>query len=212
VEFEGAKMSNQQHTVQGGVAVPMLQSVVTGILFAFLVLTGYWLTLGFTAWRLFWFALAAGVFIAWLGALGKWRTWIDAVVGIDHQQQPTPVYQLETVQTYRLDIRWNDGQAGDWLDGFGTDWPKLRDWFVAVYLGRSLGESHWCGARAPFSKGEYHIMLDRLNEQGIIRARGKHHAQGYELTARGRAVARAFAERYHEMDANSPTSQRYLPG
>jgi hypothetical protein len=188
------------------IAVPTLQACVTGILTA---ATAGSLAIVANHDPLTYATLGGslGMTLSWLYFRHEWYLRVNP--------QPLPPiepmrsFPLETVVTHQLALTWNEGKAGSWLGV--EDWEKFVDWAISAYQGASLGESHWCGARAPFSKGEYHLMLDKLLEQGIIRTRGKYHAQGYELTAKGRAVCGELSRRAIGNKSNSPTLVTYRP-
>lgn len=189
--------------VISAVVVPLFQAALTGFLASVaagtVAILAHWQDPLTTACLV----LAVVTLAAWL---------IFRAEAVD-RLHPRPVVKAEPVQVYQsvthtLALSWNDGHTGEWL-GL-QDWEKFRDWAIGVSSGQSLGESHWTGRTAPFSKGEYHQMIDRLLERGIIRMRGKYHAQGYELTGKGRAVTGEITRRYGNLP--SPTNHRYLAG
>src|SRR4030067_877754 len=95
-----------QNTLTQAVLIPLAQAAITGGLFAALVVAGWALYREATPMRIFWGALAAGAFISWIGALGKWRAWIDALLGIEQPEIDEP-YELDVALSY------NDGKGGE---------------------------------------------------------------------------------------------------
>jgi hypothetical protein len=197
-------MSDKTQSLISGVIIPALQAIITGVMFALFAVAGWALYNQVTGWRVFFCALAGGAFIAWIGAVGRWRSWVDAVLGV-----AKPDRSDDNRYRLNLNLLYNDGQAGDFLD-LPCDYQRLEAWCAGVAGGKSLGENHWTGAHAPFSKGEYHKLLDELVKRGLVRLRGRHYSSGYELTGKGSALAAELARRYNAR--LSPSERRYQPG
>jgi len=174
-----------QNTLTQAVLIPLAQAAITGGLFAALVVAGWELYSEATPMRIFWGALALGAFTTWLGAIGKWRAWIDALLGIKQSEIDEP-YEL------RVALSYNDGQAGDFL-GLPVDYKRFEQWCAGVAAGGSLGENYWTGNSNLFVKGEYHLLRAELEKRGLVQQRGRHHSSGFELTGKGRALANELA-------------------
>jgi hypothetical protein len=187
--------------------VPFAQAAVSGLLGAFALVSAWMTWQQLTSWRLFWLILGGFTFFSWLWILRRWQAWIDA----DHGVQAVPDAVENPARTYQLNVTWEGGSAGDYMDLGGVDFERFAQWCAGVADGRSLGENHWTGSRGIFSKGEYHIMRDQLEKFGIVRANGRHHASGYSLTSKGRAVTREIARRYKALQVgDSPPGAERL--
>lgn len=196
-------MSDKAQGVVPGVLVPFAQSAITGLLLAAAALSVWQFYQVRDALRLFLAVLACGTLVAWMGALGKWRGWIDAAFGRTQPEPTEKPYQLQVALTY------NEGQAGDYLV-LPVDYQRFEQWAAGIDSGASLGENHWCGSRAIFSKGEYHRLLDELQRRGLVRRAGRHHSSGYCLTSKGQALINELARRHRAR--LSPIERRYHPG
>jgi hypothetical protein len=157
-----------------------------------------------------WGGLAAGAtFTAgWLYGLSWWSGLVREILGA-HEASLAPAYQAETT-TLKLSIDWDEGRAGA-FDDLHIDDAAFIQWACEVAKGKSLGENHWTGRANPFSKGEYHAMIDRLEYLGFVRLKGKGRTGGYELTGKGRAVCRGIVLKYAgDLPSPYPAGQRYL--
>jgi hypothetical protein len=183
------------------------------IVFLVAVLTG--LILGVSAWVL---ASLLDIERPWLYGAGVFvvatsSTWLLLIVP---KTQPVSVskkvYPIETPEPspLKVSIDWNDGRSGVFAR-MGITRDQFISWCIGVDRGRSLGENHWTGRGAVFSKGEYHQMRDELEDRGILRLKHRHHSGGYELTQKGRAVCAEVARQFGE-NGSTPPNTRYLPG
>lgn len=188
--------NTSEQNIESAVLVPAGQAIITGVLGG----VASWYISAFSNWGDPWEAVGLAASVAtlgsWLAFRSSWARRSDVAAGVlEPIPQAARVYQAETV-THRLAITWDGGRAGSWVELAGVDWIKFVTWSVAISRGVSMGENYWIGSHGDFSKGEYHRMLAKLQERGLIRRKGKHHAQGYELSGQGRAVTAELARRY----------------
>jgi len=144
----------------------------------------YALSEGFTKWRLIWLVLAGGALLTWL-ILQLPRRQVLRSSGRVHAQDTS----------LRLAIDWNDGHTGSFSQHEITKHQFIA-WCIGVGTGRSLGETHWTGEGAPFTKSQYIRFRDNLLFEGLIRHRGGHYTRGFELTSKGLATCREVIRRY----------------
>ena len=168
------------------ITIPLLKSAVTAVLISLFAAALYGVSLGVTAWRLFWVVLAGFTMITWLLQMPDKK--------ILHDRSESKVFPTMS-KPLKVSIRYNDGQAGLFSE-FAIHRDQFIAWCIGADQGRSIGENHWTGAQAIFSKPEYHAFRDELKNRGLIRAKGRHHAQGFELTGKGRALVSEVARRY----------------
>jgi hypothetical protein len=128
--------------------------------------------------------------VAWLSAIDKWRSWIDAVFGIQDAQPVT--YPLETL---RVVVETEDGRVGDFIDLPYPD--RLYELGRAVVAGGyDFSMASFGGAGKLFSRSEYVILRDAMIRRGLATwINSRAHGQGVTLTAPGRAVMRKLATR-----------------
>ena len=182
------------------ILVPLLKSVVTGVLLALFTAALYGVSQGVTLWRMFWLVLSGCILAPWLILMLPRPEKYDGPVILNPQEVITPL---------KLSIDWNDGQAGLFSE-LGITQDQFIAWCVGVGQGKSLGENHWTGSRGIFSKGEYHIFRDELEQRGLLRQKGRHHAQGFELLAKGEAVVAEVAKRFGGNGSPSPSGDLRL--
>ena len=188
-------------TLEAGVLIPGLQAGITGALVGVIGGTLAWIGGGDALkWSLLSGAIS-GLLALWAG----FSAWRSAIYQANQQPEPVKVYPVEAARL-SLSIDWDEGRAGIFEELQISD-EMFITWGKGVASGRSLGENHWTGAKNPFSKGQYHAMLDRLIFLGMVRQAGKGRTSGFELTGKGRAVCNAILARYRQ---DSPTGVRYL--
>ncbi len=186
-------MSDQkQQTVEAGVVVPFFQASVSGLLFG--------LVLGILAWALDWprpwvFGLIGGVaaiFVAWLSLLGRWLSWIEALLGVDLNRDGVISRNLSD-ERLRVAVLDRDGTRGVFLD-LPIDEGRMIALADGLMRGKSLSESSWIGSQGIFSRSEFYALRDELIKRGLLRwVNPRAHSQGVELTPGGRALVRHFA-------------------
>lgn len=188
-------------TWQAAVLIPGLQAGVTGLIVGILGGTAAALA---GENPLLWGFLSGGLVGLWAWAMGisDWRSAIYQST----QPEPDVIYSSSTKLDLRID--WDEGRSGLFDELNITD-EQFIVWACGAARGQSLGENHWTGSSNPFSKGQYHAMLNRLMFHGVIRRSGKSKNQGYELSSKGRAVCSAILKRYESLP--SPANQSYLP-
>ena len=178
------------------IVIPLLKSIITAVLVALFAAAWF---IGSIPWKLF-FAVLSGI------CLVSWLILIIPKPEKARLDRQTLVKPQEIITPLKVSIDWNDGQAGLFAE-MGIQRDQFIAWCIGAAEGRSLGENHWCGSRGVFSKGEYHAFRDELERRGLLRAKGRHHAQGYELTGKGRALAAEISRRFGENGSPYPTQE-----
>lgn len=203
-------MSEKAQTIHTNVFIPIMQAIITGLLFALVAVSTWAAWQNVTGWRLFWLALFGSAFLAWLVILGRLFVWGDALHGIQPKPESVTAFQTETSMLH-ISIDWDNGRQGVFDDIQITD-DQFIQWACEVAQGKSLGENHHTGSAGIFSKGQYHQMIDRLSFMGFVRQKSKAITSGYVLTGKGRAVCDELLKRYGSAPNIPPTDQVYLPG
>ncbi len=191
------------------IVIPFLKAIITGVLFSLFAASWF---VAAIPWKLFFIVLSGSALVSWLAAI---RFVIKPGLSILDRKSATVALKPQEVFTpLKLSIDWNDGQAGLFSE-IGISRDQFIAWCVGVGQGKSLGENHWCGSKGVFSKGEYHIFRDELERRGLLRPKGRHHAQGFELSAKGAAVvtevARRFGDNHSPVYRGLPAVSTYSP-
>lgn len=175
--------------------INLLQSLITGALIAFPAWALHRFYLQPAPFTGFLTILAISAAIAWLslsrprnpdqtGPKTNTPKWL-------HAYTTAPIQKKEKLH---LAIDWNEGQAGNFAD-LDIEKGLFIAWCCGIDAGKSIGEDHWTGSGGAFSKSQYHKFRDELISRGFLRRRGRHHAQGFELTGKGAALCREVARR-----------------
>lgn len=174
-------------TFQADVAVPLAQSLITGLFFGSAgvavvdVATGLAFGLG-----------CAG--ICWLILTDQHRrllwnieTWTGADLDGDGETGKP--------QTTRIEIDVTDGQQRQ-LINLDTDIPleKQIKFAKGVQRGKPLTEREWTGAGRLFTDAEFEELRDALMARGLAKWKNsRHRKQGWILTGRGEKVMQRLA-------------------
>ena len=133
---------------------------------------------------------------------GQWL--IERIAGADldgdgYTGEPIPAPHVTPV---RVELVQDNGRHEDWIDlPFPEKLPELAEGLLS---GRSYSLSVWTGTGGLFSRAEFEKIRDVLIGRGLAAWRNPEaKAQGWELTASGRAVMRRLSNR-----SPSPTSNR----
>lgn len=113
-------------------------------------------------------------------------------VNADSTPELEPTRELEPLQAFRLEVDYNGNREGDFLT-FNLPPETFYAWCSGVAGGKTLAEDTWCGSRGLFSKSQFHTFRNELLNRGFLRMNGKHHAQGFSLSAKGNALIRGVA-------------------
>lgn len=191
-------------TLQSDVAVPCIQSVITGLL----AIVGGGGVAAAAGWDVLIVSAVVGAIVtgtAWYLLLRQhsdllWE--VETITGLDlnkdgHKGKPPKK------ETTPLEIHIPPGQDGQGPQTLFVDLPttieKLRAFARAVLGGRSMSESGWTGGGRLFGKTEFVGVRDELIERGLIRWNNPEaHAQGCSLTAVGRWAFRNLAKKDEE--------------
>jgi len=192
-------------TVEAGVTVPTLQGAIVALFPAILTAT---LAAAATAalrgpW---WIAPLIGL-ITW-STLASWRVWAyieqrqlwrneATQIAAPNSKQTGPPPPLQTIQ---VEIKENKGHTLQYPN-LGIPDEQLLQFAKGLQTNGNLAEGRWSGGGALFSKPDFIRLRERLIEQRLAKwVNPNAHAQGAELTAKGKAVFRAIAH-------HSPTAE-----
>lgn len=185
---------DEPHPILTGWLLPLLQAATTGLLtgaaahalaslFSWQQSPGF--AFGLSVAALAWLRYRPGNTVTADDA--SWPTWQNFFP----TQQNTEPAQAQTV---RVEVIEEQGRKGQYIDLPATA-GQLQRLAAAVLRGASLSEGQWTGAGAPFSRAEYRQLREELIRRGLASWRNPHApAQGFELTAAGRAVMRRLAD------------------
>lgn len=172
-----------------GLVIPLSQAIAAGL---FIALAGW----GFAAELWFVALFGTTALAAWLIQIRWWYRYQYPV-----EQQPQVVAQQYN-QTLQLNLTINQEAAyfsGKFLELTGITPEEFIAWCTGIHAGISLGENYWTGKHNLFSKSTYTRFRTVMLHNEFVRAAGRHHAQGFELTDLGSALIDHVARR-----SNSP--------
>lgn len=117
---------------------------------------------------------------------------LEETVSLDPDRDGTVGEPLDP-EILRVELTRDNGRRMDYIDLPGTP-DQLRSLAVGLLNGKGTSEAAWTGAGRPFSRSEYAALRAAMIERGLSSwANPDHHAQGWELTAAGRAILRKVA-------------------
>ena len=188
-------------SVGSDVAVPALQSLISGVVAGAVGLAACWAF----GWSL---RIAGAVGLAVLAL-----TWVLLLV--DHRRLLWAVESLtrgdingdgaigEPARLI-LEVKHNnnDRQGFDFLH-LGIAQPVFLQWAGAVVAGRSLAVASWVGRGGSFSRSQYDAMLAELERAGIVARDGESSNAAWVLTAAGRETLRACVREYANMTTHT---------
>ena len=188
--------SSHMQTIAAGFAVPLLQSIATGVFFGLIALV-------FTLWYKvddwgYWSALVmlvSGV-LCWIASLTLWRDLVRLIEwaihrDLDHDhvigKPPT-----EPERTVRVEVTERDnGSYHKQITELSYP-QKLPEMAEGLLAGKPFSERTWVPSL--FTPLEFSILKDQMLKQNFIRFRNpKHPKQGFVLTAKGAATLRGIA-------------------
>jgi hypothetical protein len=165
------------------------------------------LTVGLTVWRdwPFWLPVAAsgtfgGLSFAFAAVLLTidhrrllWAAEAALGVDLDHDDTVGEPEPREILRVELLEHTGNNRHRLAFINLPGTP-EQLGALAGGLLNGKGTSESEWAGARHPFSRSEFGAIRAELLKRGLAAwINPDHHAQGWELTAAGRAVMRRIA-------------------
>jgi len=196
-EAQNIKVQEYLHTAQAGALVPLIQSGITGLLVALIVLVVLtwqdvqdWYVYVMLTWLIVWL-------LAWWQLQRHWfsLTTVERLTGLDINQDG---YVGEVVETpahvVRVDLRTVD-QAGQYHADRGIELPvtesQLAD-LAPLFLAGRMGERDLAGHGVGVNT--IRSLKGALRKRGIIAyVNPNAPTQGDKLTPAGRAVMRHFA-------------------
>jgi hypothetical protein len=192
------------HTLTAGAWLPVVQSLITGIIVFILVLV-----IGFTfrfrsPWT--WSVVIGGlvVVVTWFILAGHWyrltdlETWTgidfnhDGVIG---DYSPTPT-RREEVRVYVSEVTAVGHVTGNQkIIDFPCSGEQLRQLAEGLLTGVPLAERGWTGAGRPFSTAGFRSVRAELIKRGLVAlASDKDTRRGYVLTVAGRNILARLIE------------------
>jgi hypothetical protein len=184
------------HTVEAGAELPLIQSVVWGVIGGALALV---IAIAKKQWWTNCLTWGAGAFVvtfglAWLTYQRHWfrlaslerllNTDIDGdgIVGNDIPQ---------------VTINLKDTSEGGWHEStfdLPTSQEQLRSLAFGILAGVPYAEGHWIGRGQPFSKPAFYTLRAELMKRKLVEyVNPSAPAQGYRFTRTGMAVLRYFS-------------------
>ena len=183
-----------QGSIRGAVVVPFLQALATGLLAGMVVLLLCVIGRNDQAGTI---ALLAGLivaFLSWFSFRSRWQSVYEAMVHVDLSPDDITQESEPDPERIRIDVVNLDETQSDFLDLPATK-EQLIDLAEGLQRGTPFTVGAWSGSRRPFSRSQFEALRGELLARGYIRwQNGRHHAQGIELTAKGRAVMRGLFE------------------
>lgn len=184
-------MEEKVLTVRSGVLIPLLQALVTGLVYGIGVSVVAWVMnmMGFDQAE--WWKIGLGAFLlafarAWLYLLKEWRKYI---YGEEQPDYPTVIEP----QTVKLEISANDGRTMQFID-LPADTRQLIQLGQGITEGLSFTEAQWVGRGQPFTRTEFVRLRSELIKRGFLAWNSDlDPARGVRVTGKGRAVMRQFA-------------------
>lgn len=179
-----------------GVAVPVLQMMVTAILSGLVV--AVLAALAGAAW---WYKAGAAVavvvaLVSWLNYRDGWQHRLEVLLNVDLDQDgsigdlppvPPPLPPL------RVEVIEDGGRAASFIDLPYPD--KLPALARSVLAGREFSQVAYVGTGKLFTRSEYDELVTALIKAGLCRWRNdEHHNAGILLSGSGRAVFRRLAD------------------
>ncbi len=195
-------MPDQRHNVEADVLIPAGQALVIGAAAVIGTLTLATPLAILAGWR-WWIPPAAGLALGGLAftaaavtlTLDHHRDWRgpNARVVHDYEVDREAVEPLDP-EILRVELTRDGGRRMDYIDLPGTP-AQLRTLALGPLNGKGTGEAAWTGAGNPFSRSEYAALRAAMLQRGLAAwTNPDHHAQGWELTAAGRAILRKVAD------------------
>ena len=198
------------------VGIPVLQSLVSGVLFGFAMGVIAAVAKWQSPWGWFWACLAISQVIVWAWRLIEWADMVklleqitmmdlngDGEVGADYEAQKK-ITRIEIVRDNGRTVQFADLPASE---------TQLTQLAQALLVAGSSGdaprifaaESQWCGTGKPFSKREFRRLRETMLKVGYLAwINERYHAQGVTLTRTGVDVL----SQYLKTQLPSPTAGR----
>lgn len=134
--------------------------------------------------------LPAGAWASvWVGAV-SFSTY--AALSLERWRARRPRTRKERT-TVRVSVEGERDTAKENLN-FDCSIKALRTFASQVDAVANTSETAWTGSGKPFSRPEYYTLRDELIKAGFGRWKNeRHHAQGWNLTAKGKALMRGLA-------------------
>ena len=128
--------------------------------------------------------------------IGVWVTCVSfsafAAWYAEHRRTHQPRERRERT-TVRVKMDGGDRGERDKLQ-LACDLRQLRTFAAEVSAVGSTSETAWTGSGRPFSRTEYYTLRDELIKGGYGHWKNeRHHAQGWDLTAKGQALMRGLS-------------------
>lgn len=207
--YRRTEPAHPQHvSVTAGVLVPLLQTLVTSVLWVILVAAGVSLTASYTVYRPDGWLIALSVFslaslAQWQSLLAEWRSllWPETTVEATTTAPLMPVAPLER-PVVRVELAAADGRSLAISELPGTT-MQLSALAAGLVEGKSLAESAWVGNDNVFNRGEFVALRDELIRRGFAEWVSEGNpARGSRLTRAGNALMKHLANQPPSQAAN----------
>ena len=182
---------SQQQPIREGWALPILQSLTGGVLFAGIVGAGVTLAkVQVNPWQAAALVGLVFAFTEWLALKGRWAWRLERSLGLD-LLPATKTDQNIPPETVRVEVVHPNGE--DWIDLPSPE--KLPQLAEGLVNGRTFSQAVWTGGAGIFTRSEFEALRSALLARGLAVYRNPQApAQGIVLTAAGRAVMRKLLQ------------------
>lgn len=187
-------------SVVSGVIVPILQTLITAILWACAVPIVHMLIAEYTSYDfnhipLIWLVLIVVLIVQWSSLLREWRTLIRPEVSEESFVNLGDA--IEPINEYvKIQVNTNEGRKATFLD-LPISNAKLATFTMGLQSGGSTAESAWVGVNQLFSRSEYVGLRDALISRGFaVWNSQQHHDRGWRLSAKGHSVFNELSNKF----------------
>lgn len=193
------KQTDGVNNVTGPVVIPLLQSVITGVLAGLVVMV-----ILLWAKAPWWFpasilAMVGVMFISWQAYRNRWQMVIESFLGVDlngdgYIGAPQAAPLALDPSPIRVELVQDAGQHTSLID-LPASPEQLQALVTGILRGKSFTLNAWLGT---FTRPEFETLRDVLIMRGLARWKNENvHHQGADLTPAGKAVFKRLAEEYH---------------
>lgn len=192
-------MSEKYLTVRSGVLIPLLQALVTGLVFGGGVSAVGAVMNWFGFDRVVWWQLGLAAFFlatirAWIALIDEWRGFLYP------NRKQDPIYVETDPQTVRVEIAQNRGRNVQFMD-LPADASQMIMLGQGIVEGLGFTEAQWTGKGQPFTRNQFVQLRGEMIKRGLVVWNSdRDPARGLRVTGKGMAVMRYFASQ-----VDSPT-------
>ena len=203
-----AQSTSYLFTLRSGVFLPLLQSIVTGILVGLTCLV-WAIAAEFQKPALFFAVVTLGItFISWGYLMINWRTMVSGIEKLvnrdlngDNRIGDKPASSMVQVRVTSMDGKHTTIAEIPHAD-------KLPEFAQGVLAGKPISKREWIGRGKLFGETEFNTVRDKFIQRGWMVWIDEQYPQlGLNLTITGQAAMRALAN----SDTHSPTLRGDTP-